>query len=510
MTKALRFLLLAFVISASLSLISTAPRAAHADQIIHIVQPGETLSRIAARYGVTVQAIVQANHITNPNLIYVGQRLIIPISGTITPTATTTTTTTPTSPPDQGYIVYYVRPGDTLNKIAARFGVTVQAIVQANHITNPNLIYVGQRLLIPTGGATGTPGPTPTGTGAPFTAFGYGVQAHMVDNDQAPRVMQAVQDLGFGWVKQQVEWKRHEPAKGQYDWGPLDEIASRAQAAGVRVLFSVTASPRWARPAGADFNVDGPPANVQDLANFMAALASRYRGRVQAYEVWNEPNLHTHWGNERIDATRYVQLLAASYRAIKGVCPECTVVSAGLTPTGTNDGIIAVDDFVYLRRLYNAGLRYYTDAIGAHPSGYNVAPDRYYTNACEPDFIFKGPCQTPHHSWSFRSTMEGYRNIMVAYGDSRKRIWPTEFGWASNPTPVAHYEYAADNTLQEQAQFTVRAYQMMKSWGWVGVAFLWNLNFKVIAPGSEQAQWGIVDGNWGPMPVYTALKTMAK
>ncbi|NLE77585.1 MAG: hypothetical protein GX605_12660, partial [Chloroflexi bacterium] len=86
----------------------------------------------------------------------------------------------------------------------------------------------------------------------------------------------------------------------------------------------------------------------------------------------------------------------------------------------------------------------------------------------------------------------------------------TEFGWASNSSPVANYEYAADNTLDEQAQFTVRAYQMGRAWGWVGPMFLWNLNFKVIAGGSEMAQWGIVDGGWGPMPVYNALKGMPK
>jgi LysM repeat protein len=516
MSKTFRFLLFALLVIASLLLISAAlPPSAHADQIVHVVQRGETLAKIAARYGVTVQAIVQANNIRNPNLIYVGQRLLIPTGGTATPTPTQTPgpgpTATPVPTPEPGYAVYYVRAGDTLAKIAARYGVTVQAIVQANNIRNPNLIYVGQRLLIPTGSAVGTPTPGPTtAPGAPSVGFGYGLQAHMIDNDQAPRVMQAVNDLGFGWIKQQVEWKRHEPSKGQYDWGPLDEIANRAQAAGVRVLFSVTTSPRWARRANADFSVDGPPTNAQDLADFMAALAARYRGKVQAYEVWNEPNLHTHWGNEPIDAARYIQLLGAAYRAIKGACPECVVVSAGLTPTGTNDGITAVDDFVYLRRMYNAGLRYVSDAIGAHPSGYNVAPERYASNACEPNFIFKGPCQTPHHSWSFRSTLEGYRSIMVAYGDSRKRIWPTEFGWASNPTPLPHYEYAADNTLEEQAQYTVRAYQMMKNWGWIGVAFLWNLNFKVVAPGSEQAQWGIVDSHWEPLPVYHALKAMPK
>jgi hypothetical protein len=104
--------------------------------------------------------------------------------------------------------------------------------------------------------------------------------------------------------------------------------------------------------------------------------------------------------------------------------------------------------------------------------------------------------------------MEGYRNIMVAYGDGGKTIWPTEFGWASNPTPIQSYEYAADNTLDEQAQFTVRALQMGKAWGWP--MFLYSLNSKVIASGTPCALWGIVDPDWSPLPVYNALKAMPK
>ena len=103
-----------------------------------------------------------------------------------------------------------------------------------------------------------------------------------------------------------------------------------------------------------------------------------------------------------------------------------------------------------------------------------------------------------------------YRNVMVRFGDANKRIWPTEFGWASSDTPAPGYEYAADNSRQDQAEWTVKAYQMMKAWGWVGVAFLWNLNFAVVAPGSEMAQWGIVDPAWNPYPVYLALKSMPK
>jgi len=99
---------------------------------------------------------------------------------------------------------------------------------------------------------------------------------------------------------------------------------------------------------------------------------------------------------------------------------------------------------------------------------------------------------------------------MKKYGDGRKKIWPTEFGWASGWTGASGYEYADDNTLQEQAAWTVEAYKLMKQWGFVGVAFLWNLNFRVVAGGTEKAQWGIVSGDWSPLPADQQLKAMAK
>ncbi len=334
--------------------------------------------------------------------------------------------------------------------------------------------------------------------------FDYGVQAHMIDMGNAGKVMEMTKAMRFNWVKQQIEWFRFESAKGQINWGPMDEIVNAANNAGVKLLFSIVKAPRWARPGNTDFSVEGPPANPQDYADFVRAVAARYCGSsMQAIEVWNEQNLHYEWGNEPIDPARYMQLLKLAYTAIKQACPSMIVVSGALTPTGA-PAPWAMDDFAYLEGMYQNGLRQYSDAIGAHPSGYNVPPD---ATGCHPNVqVFRGPCDNPHHSWSFRQTMEGYRRIMVKYGDSAKRIWPTEFGWASNPSPVKGYEYAADNTLEEQAQFTVRAYQMMKQWGWVGVAFLWNLNFKVVAPGSEMAQWGIVDQYWNPLPVYNALK----
>ncbi|MDX2162592.1 MAG: LysM peptidoglycan-binding domain-containing protein [bacterium] len=115
----------------------------------YFVQPGDTLASIAFRLNTTVRELVRANNIANINLIYVGQciRTLVSEPATVTPVPTATpvvpTATQATS------TVIYVGFGDTLYGIAVRYGVTVRDIIQSNNLANPNVIYVGQRLVIP-------------------------------------------------------------------------------------------------------------------------------------------------------------------------------------------------------------------------------------------------------------------------------------------------------------------------------------------------------------------------
>ncbi|MGH2543300.1 MAG: hypothetical protein ACRDIB_10900, partial [Ardenticatenaceae bacterium] len=357
--------------------------------------------------------------------------------------------------------------------------------------------------------AGGNAGPQPP----PVAGFRYGIQAHMVHNDRVP-IYGATRTLGFSWLKQQIEWKAWETSPGQVNWGEMDALAGEAKANGMTMLFSVVGAPDWAREPGFDANVAGPPQDPATFANFLGAMASRYcNNGVGAIEVWNEQNLHYEWGNQTISPANYMALLKPAYTAIKGACPSMIVVAGALTPTGA-PAPLAMDDFSYLQGMYDNGLQNYADAVGMHPSGYNVPPSLNYTQACAylqaNAATFMGPCHAVHHSWSFKSTVDGYRDIMVRNGDSSKKLWATEFGWAAGGAYHPDYGYANDNSFEEQAAWTVEAYQYMRNSGFVGAAFLWNLNFRVIADGTEKAQWGIVDPNWQPLPAYTALQAMAK
>ena len=243
------------------------PQETHASEsVCHVVRPGETVSQIAAYYGVSVSAIVQANNLWNPNLIYTGQCLLIPLYSRPSPPCTT---------------IHVVRRGEYLKIIAARYGVSVSAIVQANGLKNPNLIYVGQKIKVPQGTgvivptATPVPGePTPTPLPQQNVGFAFGIQVHLPGQNMGAVADQA-KDLGMAWVKQQIEWKVYESAgRGQIDWTPLDEMVTALNSAGLNILFSVVKAPAWARSTTDE---DGPPADAQPVTGrFLPFLAISY------------------------------------------------------------------------------------------------------------------------------------------------------------------------------------------------------------------------------------------
>jgi LysM repeat protein len=105
-------------------------------RIVYIVRRGDTLYSIARRYGTTVQAIALTNNIVNPSRIYAGQKLII-------------YTNVPAPPAPSPYRVHIVQRGETLYSLARRYGTTVWTLAMINNLPNPNVIYAGQRLLIP-------------------------------------------------------------------------------------------------------------------------------------------------------------------------------------------------------------------------------------------------------------------------------------------------------------------------------------------------------------------------
>ena len=145
----------------------------------YTVQSGDTLSGIAARFGVTVQELCDWNNISNPNYIYVGE--VLKLSGGST--SSNSSSSNPTT--------YTVQSGDTLSGIAQKFGVTVQELCDWNNISNPNYIYVGEVLRV--SGNTGSTSSTSTSISS--NAQTYTVQSGDTLSGIAAKFGVTVQDL---------------------------------------------------------------------------------------------------------------------------------------------------------------------------------------------------------------------------------------------------------------------------------------------------------------------------
>ncbi len=360
-----------------------------------------------------------------------------------------------------------------------------------------------------------TPVPAATLPPAEDQSFQLGVQVEPNPDPEVYKLwMGEVRDkLKLKWIKLQVRWADVEPEPGQYNWDALDVALNLAQEYGVNVMLSVVTAPDWARePGNQRLDEVGPPADPQDYANFLITMLYRYPGQIHAIEVWNEMNIDREWASiYGLSAERYVELLRAAYNAIKMVDPGVIVISGALSPTGWNDGVQAYDDFVYMDMLIQAGLLETTDCVGAHHNGYNIGPGVPWNQVPnDPTATFRGPFDNPHHSWSFYSTLQGYAQRIQQAG-SDKKLCVTEFGWPTTEDLEGYptgFEFANDNTLEEQAQYIDEAIQLMDQWGFVWLAFLWNLNYGPQAgwnATNDNVPYSLLRPNWQSAPAYEVI-----
>jgi LysM repeat protein len=154
---------------------------------VHEVQRGETLYSIARRYGTSVQALMQANGLSNPNFIWVGQRLRLSGAGGSSSGGSSQGGGGATG----GGGVHVVRRGETLASIARQYGTSVSAIVQANGLRNANFIWVGQRLRIPGGGGSSSGGGGTSSGGG--TSGGGAVGGKWIDIDLSSQTLTAME-----------------------------------------------------------------------------------------------------------------------------------------------------------------------------------------------------------------------------------------------------------------------------------------------------------------------------
>src|SRR5215471_4458617 len=124
---------------------------------------------------------------------------------------------------------------------------------------------------------------------AALTGWAYGFQVQLWHYDTVARsnVIGDVKQAGFNWITEQIEWDAVEMAPGEYDWSQLDPIVNEGNAAGLNIMLSFEHAPVFYRAPTSGL-MPGDPATY---GAFLTAVASRYPGMIQAYELWNEENL---------------------------------------------------------------------------------------------------------------------------------------------------------------------------------------------------------------------------
>ncbi len=366
---------------------------------------------------------------------------------------------------------------------------------------------------------TATPPPLPPQKGQRLNSPEYSVQAFLWYRPEvADRDMDQIKAMGFGWVKQQFAWRDIEGAgKGAFDWSRSDQVIYRANVKGLDVLARMDNAPDWAAPGCFDPSqaAMGPPRNLKDWTDFVRAFATRYKGRVRAYQIWNEPNLSREWCKRPPSPEEYARFLQASYQAIKSVDPNALVISAGMTPTTCcPDGGVALPDMTFLARLYDAmgnNSDGYFDLLGVHAAGFKADPEADPGAVAEDPVLTNGdpsPTQAKR-IYSFRH-VEDVRRLMEERGDGDKQIAILEFGWTSDQVNPAYSWFRVSE--EEKADRIVRAFQFARQhWApWIGVMSLIYMANADWNGTEEQFWWAITNPDGSPRPAFNALKAMPK
>ncbi len=208
-----------------------------------------------------------------------------------------------------------------------------------------------------------------------------------------------------------VGWPQIEPKKGQWNFGLLDQYVSLAEQHKTEVLLPLGLSPQWAsaRPLESSIYQSGnaaEPADNVDWQNYVTAIVTRYKGRIGAYEIWNEPNNKGFWTG---DTQEMVALTREASEIIHKIDPAATVVSPAAT---TSSGI------AWLTQFLNLGGGKYVDVIAYH----------FYVSPQPPEMMVP--------------LIQQVRQIMRETGVAEKPLWNTEAGWQV-PKPFPSADLAA-------------------------------------------------------------------
>ncbi len=316
-------------------------------------------------------------------------------------------------------------------------------------------------------------------------------------NEALAETLDQISAAGFAWVRQTFPWTEIEPAPGEVDWAPWDALvrAVAEHPAGLRLVAVLDTAPPWAIWNSVGEWDAAPPANPADLARFAAAFAKRYGDRIDVYQIWDEPNLRSHWGGRDANPAEYAALLQATADAIREADAdgEASILLAGLAPTAET-GPSNLGDVRYLRALYDLGAAPYFDIVVGKPYGFDTDSDDRRLDEGVLNF----------------SRLVLLREAMLENGDGDKALWASHWGWNALPADWDGRPSIWGQTDETtQASRTVAALgRAGREWPWAGALCL--ENWQPDAP-PDDPRWGfaLVGQDGEPRPVYQAIKAWA-
>jgi polysaccharide biosynthesis protein PslG len=336
-----------------------------------------------------------------------------------------------------------------------------------------------------------------------FASLSYGIHTFLWWNGSYRSWdLENIRLMNFVYVKQSFAWEAIQPAPDHWDWSLADEVIAEAEYRGRRVVARIDDPPEWAVVPN---DPRHPPYDMPALETFCRELATRYAGKIEAYQIWNEPNLTREWGDQIPYPSAYVEFLATCATAIRQADPQAIIISAGLSPTGSRD-YSAIPDEEYLWRMYEAGAAQYFDVLGVHAPGYSLPPEASREDAAAAE----------QERWARFRHVEDMRAIMVANGDAHKQIAIMEMGWTTDNREDSIYSWFGVSE-DVQADYLVRAYAYAaENWRpWVGLVTVIYMSKDIWTEDDEQYWWAIDEPADPPIwkrlrPAYYALANMEK
>ncbi len=341
-----------------------------------------------------------------------------------------------------------------------------------------------------------TPVSVPATTGLGIAAGGG---LAYLDQSDLDRYFNDLSALGVKWVRWDVDWNVVQPnSAAVYEWDSIDRVQATADRYSIQSLAILTYTPPWARSGACKGDPHCAPADVAAYGRFAGTAAARYKGRIDNWEVWNEPNFTFFW-KPQPNVTAYAALLRQAYGEIKASNPNATVLSGGLAASGDEDDG-SLSPITFMQGIYTQKSNTSLDAVSLHP----------YTFPAMPSY---------KAWWNRWQQIDPIRSLMVQNGDSGKKIWLTEFGAPTGGPGVGYtanqlndFKYGKDY-MQEAAQQTLMQEALQGYWdreAWMGPFFWYSLKDESQNTGDPENFFGLLRYDGSKKPAYTTFQNAIK